>query len=81
MVVQNNSGGIGHVSVILNTAEESNGDRIYLIGYSYMPAQEFHIEDAKNTSKTDSWFTKKGYIQYLQNCELGKLGRPVFRRF
>lgn len=81
MFVQNTNGTIGHVSVVVDAAENSNGKRIYLIGYSYMPAQEFHIEDAENQDNTGEWFTKEGYIKYLSESSLSKYGEPVLRRF
>jgi len=42
MFVQNERGGIGHVSVILDACESKEGKKLFLIGYSFMPAQEFH---------------------------------------
>ncbi len=81
MFVQNTDGGVGHVSVVVDAAENENKERIYLIGYSYMPAQEFHIEDAENRDETGAWFTKEGYIKYLAENRLSKYGDPVLRRF
>jgi hypothetical protein len=81
MFVQNKNGGIGHVSVVVDAAENKNGKRIYLIGYSYMPAQEFHIEDAENISETEAWFTKEAYIKYLDDTKLSHYGKAVLRRF
>jgi hypothetical protein len=37
MLVQNENGGIGHVSVILDVCEKPGRPRLYLIGFSYMP--------------------------------------------
>jgi len=81
MFVQNTDGGVGHVSVIVDVAENAKKERIYLIGYSYMPAQEFHIEDAENLNGTGAWFTKQGYIEFLDDSSLNKYGKPVLRRF
>ena len=75
------TGGIGHVSVIVDAAENKKGERIYLIGYSYMPAQEFHIEDAKDRNDTGAWFTKSGYVEFLMNNGFKIYGKPVIRRF
>lgn len=70
MFVQNLDGKVGHVSVVVDAAENSDGDRIYLIGYSYIPAQEFHIEDAANQDSVGAWFTKKGYLKYLSDSRI-----------
>lgn len=43
MLVQNKTGGIGHVSIVMDVCRNSTGDELYLIGYSFMPAQQFHI--------------------------------------
>ena len=79
MVVQNERGGVGHVSVVLNACRDSSGQKLYLIGFSYMPAQEFHIEKALEGYGTAGWFTLDGYFRYLKDYM--DLGTPVLRRF
>ena len=79
MFIQNERGGIGHVSVVLDVCRTEQGNKLFLVGYSYMPAQEFHIEKAGNQYGRDGWFTLEGYNQYLaDNLNYGK---PVLRRF
>jgi hypothetical protein len=78
LIVQNVDGGIGHVSVIVNSCTSKKGQRLFLIGYSFMPAQQFHIEHAGSYGM-DGWFTLDGYIRYLKdNLDYGE---PVLRRF
>ncbi len=79
MFVQNNGGGIGHVSMILDKCTCNDGKSYYLIGFSYMPAQQFHIEDAKNNFGKEGWFSYEGFIRYLD--EYFPYGKPVLRRF
>lgn len=79
MVVQNERGGVGHVSVVMNVCRNSSGQKLYLMGFSYMPAQEFHIEKAPEGYGTDGWFTVEGYYRYLKDYM--DLGTPVLRRF
>lgn len=79
MIVQNESGGIGHASVILDVCKSEEGKRLYLIGYSFMPAQEFHIEKAASLRGTEGWFTIEGYFDYLSDYI--PLGDPTLRRF
>jgi len=79
MVVQNERGGVGHVSVVLNVCRDSTGQRLYLIGFSYMPAQEFHVEKALEGYGKEGWFTMEGYFRYLHDYM--DLGTPVLRRF
>jgi hypothetical protein len=79
LIVQNERGGIGHVSVILDACRSKQGKRLFLIGYSFMPAQEFHIEKAREEYGTAGWFTLNGYNQYL--ADYLNFGKPVLRRF
>ena len=79
MIVQNKSGGIGHVSLILDVCASEQGEKLYLIGYSFMPAQEFHIEKADDSRGVEGWFTIDGYFEYLS--EVLPFGKPVLRRF
>lgn len=79
MFVQNETGGIGHVSVIVNVCKDQKGNKLYLIGYSFMPAQEFHIEKAQAGYGIEGWFTLDGYNKYLdENLPFGK---AVYKRF
>lgn len=79
MIVQNEGGGIGHISIIMSICKSDIGDALYLIGFSYMPAQEFHIEGAFDAYGKQGWFTLKGYYDFLHdNLDLGK---PVLRKF
>ncbi|MFT5107676.1 MAG: hypothetical protein ACI9UA_003310 [Pseudoalteromonas tetraodonis] len=79
MFVQNNNGGIGHVSVIIDVANSKTTGKpdLYQVGFSFMPAQEFHIEKAPNNR---GWFTREGFEKLLKQ-RLGSLGEPVLRRF
>jgi hypothetical protein len=67
--------------MIVNVAENRNGKRVYLIGYGFIPAQEFHIEKAKAGYGLDGWFTKTGYEKYLSGFPFFRYGIPVLRRF
>ncbi len=79
LFVQNERGGVGHVSVIIDVCQSKEGKRLFLIGYSFMPAQEFHIEKAEEKYGIQGWFTIEGYTQYLK--EYLDFGKPVLRRF
>lgn len=81
MFVQNKDGGIGHVSLVVDSAKNKNGKQIYLIGYGFIPAQEFHIEKAQTGYGLGSWFTKKGYEKYLSEFPFSPYGKPVIRSF
>jgi hypothetical protein len=79
MLVQNERGGVGHVSVILDVCASLEGKRFFLFGYSFMPAQEFHIEKAKAEYGFEGWFTLEGYFQYLKDHL--DFGPPILKRF
>lgn len=79
MVVQNERGGIGHVSIIMNVCTSAQQDTLLLIGYSFMPAQEFHIEKAQFGYGKGGWYSLKGFYRFLkENLDVGD---PVLRRF
>jgi hypothetical protein len=79
LIVQNERGGIGHVSVIMDACAARDGTRYYLIGFSFMPAQEFHIEQARDGQGAAGWFRLDGFYRYLEECL--DVGQPVLRRF
>jgi len=81
MYVQNDSEeGIGHVSVIVDEAENSIGLKVYLVGYSFMPAQEFHIEKAGEGYGIGGWFTADGYQRYAEDS-FGGFGKVNVKRY
>ncbi len=79
LFVQNETGGIGHVSMILDLAENRKGERFFLIGFSFMPAQEMHIERAPEKFGSRGWFTYSGFLSHLK--ESYPYGNSVLRRF
>jgi len=79
LFVQNERGGVGHVSVIMDICAAQDGARLFLVGYSFMPAQEFHIEKAGDEYGVEGWFTLEGYKQHLRDHL--DYGEPVLRRF
>lgn len=76
LIVQNQTGGIGHVSVIFDICENEKGEKLYLVGYSFMPAQECHIEKADDEPGSGGWFTLAGYYQHSAG-----FGPSVLRSF
>jgi hypothetical protein len=81
MFVQNSGGGIGHVSLIVDAARDKNGHRVFLVGFSFMPAQQFHLEKASDSHGIQGWFTRQGYEAYLAGFPFNHYGTPVLRRF
>ncbi len=79
LFVQNETGGIGHVSMILDSAQDRQGKRFFLIGFSFMPAQEMHIEKAPKKFGSRGWFTYSGFLSHLE--ESYPYGNSVLRRF
>lgn len=50
-----NGGSPGHVVMIVDVCENSNGKKAFLLGQGYMPAQEFHV--LKNPAhEEDPWY-------------------------
>lgn len=79
MFVQNETGGIGHVSMIVDVCKNKEGKKLFLMGYSFMPAQEFHVEKARDKYGVEGWFTYDGYCNYLNDYL--NYGVPVLKRF
>ena len=46
----------GHAIIILDMAENHNGDRLMLLGQSFMPSQEFHLLKNLADQKISPWF-------------------------
>ncbi len=81
MFVQNDSEeSIGHVSVVIDQATNNVGQSVYLVGYSFMPAQQFHIEEANEQYGPQGWFTADGYYRYAEDV-FGSFGKPNLRRY
>jgi len=79
MIVQNENGGIGHVSIIMDACESEKGEKLFLVGFSFMPAQQFHIEKALSRFGKDGWYSFDGFCRFLR--EFLDLGTPVLKRF
>lgn len=48
----------GHAVLVLDVAENSQtGEKVFLLGQSYMPAQEFHVLKNPNDSKLNPWYS------------------------
>jgi len=81
MFVQNDSKeGIGHVSMVIDEAVNKFGLKVYLVGYSFMPAQEFHLERADESRGFSGWFTAQGYQDYA-NAVFGNFGKASVMRY
>lgn len=81
MFVQNDSEeGIGHVSMVIDEAINAAGEKQFLVGYSFMPAQQFHIERAPNELGSSGWFTGEGYRHYAE-LQFGAFGNVALRRY
>lgn len=66
LLVQNETGGIGHVSVILDQCQNTEGATRYRVGFSFMPAQEMRILEAPARYGTDGWYTLDGIRAHLK---------------
>lgn len=76
LLVQNQSGGVGHVFIILDIAENEDGKRMYLLGQGNTPAQSFHVFKFPYT--LNPWQNLDVFLIRLKQSWRGK---AVFRRF
>lgn len=75
------SGSPGHVVLILDVCEDSSGNRAFLLGQGYMPAQQFHV--LKNPADEDNpWYyvaeMNYPFITPEYTFDEGSFMRPVY---
>ncbi len=46
----------GHAEIVMDVAENSNGDKMFLLAQSYMPAQDIHILKNPMNSNHNPWY-------------------------
>jgi hypothetical protein len=46
----------GHAVIVMDVAENANGNRIYIIAQSYMPAQDIHILQNPTNKNLSPWY-------------------------
>ncbi len=46
----------GHAVIVLDMAENSDGEKLYMLGQSYMPAQELQVLKNLNTKSMSPWY-------------------------
>jgi len=73
---QSGRAGIGHVSVILDICQDANGRKLYLFGYGFIPAQDFHLPLPAQNQGIERWFTLDGLKESIE-C----FGPGEFHRF
>ena len=47
----------GHAVIVVDLAENSNGEKIFMVAQSYMPAQEIHILKNFTAPQLSPWYT------------------------
>lgn len=77
MNVQNKTGGVGHIFLILDIIENKKGKRLYLLGQGATPAQEFHI--IQPPFQFSPWIDMNNLQNMLKT--FSPYGDGVFRRF
>lgn len=75
------AGSPGHVVMVVDVCENADGQRAFLLGQGYMPAQEFHL--LKNPAhEDDPWYYADELTYPLQTPEYsfdkGSLRRPQY---
>lgn len=51
----------GHAVIVLDVAQNAAGDKVFLLGQSYMPAQEMHVLVNPNSTELSPWYSEKFY--------------------
>lgn len=72
-------GSPGHVVLVLDIAEDENGNRCFLLGQGYMPAQEFHV--LKNPlHEEDPWYYLEELTDPIRTPEYS-FSKDALKRF
>jgi len=58
-------GSPGHAEIIVDMAENENGEKIFLLAQSYMPAQQTQILLNPNDEEISPWYSLKGYDELV----------------
>ena len=53
-------GAFGHAVLVLDVAQNAKGEKVMLLGQSYMPAQEFHLLKNPQDAKLSPWYRVEG---------------------
>lgn len=61
-------GSPGHCILIIDVAENSDGERCYLLGQGYMPAQEFHVLN-NPYSEGCPWYSEEDFQESIRTPE------------
>ncbi|WP_169540047.1 DUF4846 domain-containing protein [Niabella aurantiaca] len=61
-------GAPGHAVIVMRMAENENGEKIYLLAQSYMPAQDIHLLKNPAGSRSTPWYVL-GNDQHIQTPE------------
>lgn len=72
------AGSPGHAEIIIDMAENENGEKIFLLAQSYMPAQQTQILLNPNDEKISPWYSLEGYDKLVTpqwTFELNQLKR------
>ena len=56
-------GSPGHAAIVMDVAENSKGERIFLLANSYMPAQDTHIVINPGDRSISPWYTASGTLE------------------
>jgi hypothetical protein len=59
----------GHAVIVMDVAEDSNGQRQFTIAQSYMPAQDIHLLQNPNSESTTPWYQVSEITSILNTPE------------
>ena len=77
MNIQNNSGGVGHIFLILDIVQNPSGEKLFLLGQGATPAQDFHV--VQPLYSISPWLSMDTLQKVMK--KFSPYGDGVFRRF
>jgi hypothetical protein len=62
-------GSPGHAVIVVDMTQDENGEKLFMIAQSYMPAQEIHILKNLNASTISPWYKLEDFVDKLETPE------------
>jgi hypothetical protein len=59
----------GHAILVLDVAINEKGEKLFMVGQSYMPAQEFHVLKNKENKKLSPWYSTTEIHEVIETPE------------
>jgi hypothetical protein len=74
------AGSPGHAVIVVDVAADAQGEKLFLLAQSFMPAQDIHVLTNLNNSSLSPWYRLDEIGDHLDTPEW-RFGRDELKRF